>query len=101
MYSFSLAFQVFDNKDVLSLNLCSSKLSPYSLEWCNSVDLVDGSTCKVVIVTYRSECEWFAKSLLMSFSAAYEFLRNLPFPDQAIGSLFVTCDSSESSDDEQ
>lgn len=81
MYSYSLSFMLLDNKDRLALAIVSTHLKPFSTVTCDSVDHFDGSTCTLATVTFRSDCEWYAKHKLLAFSYGFEFLRNLPFPD--------------------
>lgn len=88
MYSFSLPFIVLNSNEQSAFRVASERMKPFSVVSSSSVDVFDGSNATLYVVSFKSECEQFAKHRLMAFYYLFEHLSVLPFPDSFDNSEF-------------
>lgn len=93
MYSFSLSFNLYDESRVMAFDIAVERFKPFSVTRFDSVDVNDCSHSILALVTFRSECEFYARFSLLAFYFLVQHLFQLPFPD--------SFDNSEFDDDEK
>lgn len=93
MYSFTLPFHLYDESREKAFDIAVERYRPFSVTRFDSVDVTDCSKSTIALVTFRSECENFARFRLLAFYFLVLHLYQLPFPD--------SFDNSEFEDDEK